>query len=196
MPFTNVSSPLAVVIHENITEREQVKQQLEYLAHELELRGMGPSGLTNQLASRCRGTWAQRSGAYVRDFVVGATRVLMRREGTEYAKLGYARAVHRRVPLRGQAGQNQRRAHQRTRTLRVPYPRAPAALPPCNTVTYAQWRSREDLSGCVGVKSGVNRVGGFPGPLRCPRVCPASRRLWERRRRDSNPRYPVRGITP
>lgn len=48
MPFTNVSSPLAVVIHENITEREQVKQQLEYLAHELERQGMGPSGLTNQ----------------------------------------------------------------------------------------------------------------------------------------------------
>src|ERR671917_651096 len=48
MPFTNGSSLLAVVIHENITEREQVKQQLEHLAHELELRGMGPSGLINQ----------------------------------------------------------------------------------------------------------------------------------------------------
>ncbi len=48
MPFTNGSSPRAVVIHENITEREQVKQQLEHLAHELELRGMGPRGLTNQ----------------------------------------------------------------------------------------------------------------------------------------------------
>jgi hypothetical protein len=48
MPFTKGSSPLAVVIHENITEREQVKQQLEHLAHELELRGMGPSDLTNQ----------------------------------------------------------------------------------------------------------------------------------------------------
>ena len=48
MPFTNGSSPLAVVIHENITEREQMKQQLERLAHELELRGTEPSGLTNQ----------------------------------------------------------------------------------------------------------------------------------------------------
>ena len=48
MLLTNGSSPRAVVIHENITEREQVKQQLEHLAHELELRGMGPRGLTNQ----------------------------------------------------------------------------------------------------------------------------------------------------
>jgi len=48
MPFTNGSSPRAVVIHENITEREQVKQQLEHLAHELELRGMEPRGPTNQ----------------------------------------------------------------------------------------------------------------------------------------------------
>ena len=48
MPLTNGSSPLAVVIHENITEREQMKQQLERLAHELELRGTEPSGLTNQ----------------------------------------------------------------------------------------------------------------------------------------------------
>jgi PAS domain-containing protein len=48
MPFTNGSSPRAVVIHENITEREQMERQLEHLAHELELRGMEPRGLTNQ----------------------------------------------------------------------------------------------------------------------------------------------------
>src|SRR5919106_557172 len=46
MPFTNGGSPLAVVIHENITEREQVKQQLEHLAHELESQGMEPRGLS------------------------------------------------------------------------------------------------------------------------------------------------------
>ena len=48
MPFTNGSSPRAVVIHENITEREQMKQQLEHLAHELESQGMEPRGLSNQ----------------------------------------------------------------------------------------------------------------------------------------------------
>ncbi len=40
--FTNGSSPQAVVIHENITERKQMKQQLEHLKDELELRHMGP----------------------------------------------------------------------------------------------------------------------------------------------------------
>ena len=42
MPFTNGSSPQVIVAHENITERTQMKQQLEYLASELELRGMAP----------------------------------------------------------------------------------------------------------------------------------------------------------
>jgi excisionase family DNA binding protein len=40
LPLTNGSSPQAVVIHENITERKRMKQQLDYLAHELELRGI------------------------------------------------------------------------------------------------------------------------------------------------------------
>jgi excisionase family DNA binding protein len=44
MPFTNGSSSQVVVAHENITERKQMKQQLEHLAHELELRGMEPRG--------------------------------------------------------------------------------------------------------------------------------------------------------
>ena len=48
MLLTNGSSPRAVVIHENITEREQMKQQLKHLAHELESQGMEPRGLTNQ----------------------------------------------------------------------------------------------------------------------------------------------------
>src|SRR5215210_4499126 len=48
MPFTSGSSPRAVVIHENITEREQMKQQLKHLGHKLELHGMKPRGLTNQ----------------------------------------------------------------------------------------------------------------------------------------------------
>ena len=48
MPFMNGSSPRAVVIHENITEREQMKQQLKHLAHELESQGMEPQRLTNQ----------------------------------------------------------------------------------------------------------------------------------------------------
>ena len=41
LPFRNGSTPQAVVIHENITERKRMKQQLDYLAHELELRGIG-----------------------------------------------------------------------------------------------------------------------------------------------------------
>ena len=41
MLFTNGSSPQAVVAHENVTERKQMEQQLEHLAHEFELRGMG-----------------------------------------------------------------------------------------------------------------------------------------------------------
>jgi excisionase family DNA binding protein len=48
IPFTSGSSPRAVVIHENITEREQMKQQLKHLGHKLELHGMKPRGLTNQ----------------------------------------------------------------------------------------------------------------------------------------------------
>jgi excisionase family DNA binding protein len=44
MPFTNDSSLQVVVAHENITERKQMQQQLEHLAHELELRGMEPRG--------------------------------------------------------------------------------------------------------------------------------------------------------
>ena len=47
-PFASDSSQQAVVIHENITEREQMKQQLKHLARKLELRGMEPRGLTNQ----------------------------------------------------------------------------------------------------------------------------------------------------
>ena len=43
MPFANGSSPQVVVAHENITERKQMKQQLEHLAHELELRSMRAS---------------------------------------------------------------------------------------------------------------------------------------------------------
>ena len=39
LPLKNGSSPRAVVIHENITERERMKQQLEHLTKELELRG-------------------------------------------------------------------------------------------------------------------------------------------------------------
>lgn len=42
LPLKNGSSPRAVVIHENITERERMKQQLEHLAYELELRGTEP----------------------------------------------------------------------------------------------------------------------------------------------------------
>ena len=41
LPLTNGGSSQAVVIHENITERKQMKQQLEYLARELELRDIG-----------------------------------------------------------------------------------------------------------------------------------------------------------
>ena len=40
LPLTNGGSSQAVVIHENITERKQMKQQLDYLVHELELRGI------------------------------------------------------------------------------------------------------------------------------------------------------------
>ena len=40
VPFRNGSTPQAVVIHENITERKRMKQQLEHLAHEFELRGI------------------------------------------------------------------------------------------------------------------------------------------------------------
>jgi hypothetical protein len=47
-------------------------------------------------------------------------------------------------------------------------------------------------SGRVGVLVGVARAGTSPGPLRCPGVSPANGLLLERRRRDSNPRYPVK----
>src|ERR687890_1290998 len=47
--------------------------------------------------------------------------------------------------------------------------------------------SRIRCSGYVGVV----RVGISPGPLPYPRVAPANAGLLERRRRDSNPRYPV-----
>jgi excisionase family DNA binding protein len=40
LPFRNGSTPQAVVIHENITERKRMKQQLEHLAQEFELRGI------------------------------------------------------------------------------------------------------------------------------------------------------------
>ncbi len=40
LPFGNGSSPQAVVIHENITERKRMKYQLEHLVHEFELRGI------------------------------------------------------------------------------------------------------------------------------------------------------------
>jgi excisionase family DNA binding protein len=40
LPFRNGSTPQAVVIHENITERKRMKQQLEHLAYEFGLRGI------------------------------------------------------------------------------------------------------------------------------------------------------------
>jgi len=40
LPFRNGSTPQAVVIHENITERKRMKQQLEHLAQEFGLRGI------------------------------------------------------------------------------------------------------------------------------------------------------------
>jgi hypothetical protein len=40
LPLRNGSFPQAVVIYENVTERKRMKQQLERLAHELELRGV------------------------------------------------------------------------------------------------------------------------------------------------------------
>jgi hypothetical protein len=43
----------------------------------------------------------------------------------------------------------------------------------------------------VGVVVGVARAGRSPGPLFHFQVCPANRPILERRRRDSNPRYPV-----
>ena len=45
VPFTSDSSPQAVVIHENITERKRMKQQLEHLAQEFGLRGIELSEL-------------------------------------------------------------------------------------------------------------------------------------------------------
>jgi hypothetical protein len=40
LPFTNGGAPQAVAMHENITERKRIKQQLEHLVHEFELRGI------------------------------------------------------------------------------------------------------------------------------------------------------------
>src|SRR5215210_331453 len=45
--------------------------------------------------------------------------------------------------------------------------------------------------GCVGVFVGVVRARSAPDPFPRPRVAPANEALSERRRRDSNPRYPV-----
>ncbi len=42
MLFMNGSSPQAIVAHENITERKQMKQQLEHLKDELKLQHMKP----------------------------------------------------------------------------------------------------------------------------------------------------------
>jgi len=42
MPFSNGSSPQAIVAHENITERKQMERQLEHLKQELEPQDMGP----------------------------------------------------------------------------------------------------------------------------------------------------------
>ena len=42
MPFSNGSYPQAIVAHENITERKQMKQQLEHLKDELKLQHMKP----------------------------------------------------------------------------------------------------------------------------------------------------------
>ena len=45
IPFTSGSSPRAVVIHENITGRKQMEQQLKQLVHRLEALGMNPKDL-------------------------------------------------------------------------------------------------------------------------------------------------------
>ena len=42
MPFSNGSSPQAIVAHENITERKQMERQLEHLKQELEPQDIGP----------------------------------------------------------------------------------------------------------------------------------------------------------
>ena len=42
MPFSNGSSPQAIVAHENITECEQMERQLEHLKRELEPQDIGP----------------------------------------------------------------------------------------------------------------------------------------------------------
>ncbi len=38
----------------------------------------------------------------------------------------------------------------------------------------------------------ISQAGGAPGPLDNLDICPAKRRYSERRRRDSNPRYPIK----
>ena len=48
-------------------------------------------------------------------------------------------------------------------------------------------------SSCVGVFDGVVSAGAAPDPFVRPRVAPANEALSGRRRRDSNPRYPVEG---
>src|SRR5215212_3602123 len=47
------------------------------------------------------------------------------------------------------------------------------------------------LGSCVGVKVGVKQAGASINLIRRLCVCPAKGRNEERRRRDSNPRYPV-----
>src|SRR4028119_522910 len=42
MPFSNGSSPQAIVAHENITERKQMERQLEHLKQKLEPQDIGP----------------------------------------------------------------------------------------------------------------------------------------------------------
>jgi excisionase family DNA binding protein len=46
LPFRNGSSPQAVVMHENVTERKQMEQQLKDLAERLEALGMNLQDLT------------------------------------------------------------------------------------------------------------------------------------------------------
>lgn len=47
MLFRNGSSPQAVVLQENITERKQMEQQLKHLADRLEALGMDPRNLAH-----------------------------------------------------------------------------------------------------------------------------------------------------
>jgi hypothetical protein len=74
-------------------------------------------------------------------------------------------------------------------------------LPGMGDQTAALWRPRcpekafgAGVSGRVGVPVGVVRAGRDPGPVLGFRVVPANVVFSERRRRDSNPRYPVREV--